>query len=294
MKQTDSSPLISIVMPAYNAEKYIKAAVDSVLNQSFSDFELIVADDGSTDDTGAIIKGYNDPRIKYLYQKNAGASKARNLGIINSRGKYVAFLDADDVWMPFKLMKQVYKFAQNPELGLVYGWVRSIYPDGRLKYVSRPNKEGWVYKDLLLNNFQHNGSIQMVKKECFETVGLFDETLPHCQDYDLWVRIAKKYQFGVINDILVEYRVLPNSLSKQHKKLQKNHFAIIERELCNADRSIKRIRNKIYSNYYDYLFKTCYSVTNDKTSAHKYLLMSLVYDPTIVLKNSALIYFIST
>jgi len=286
MKEYDSFPLVSVVIPAYNAEKYIEEAINSVLNQTFQDFEVIVIDDGSQDSTKEKVLNYSDSRIKYIYKENGGPSTARNAGIKNAKGEYIAFLDYDDIWMPQKLERQLAKFSLEPDLGLVYSWVQSINPDGSTRFVSEPENEGWVHNEIILDNFQHNGSIQLVKKECFEKAGYFDESLLNAQDWDMWIRLAKYYKFGVVKEILVRYRVRSDSLSKRHRRLNKAFIRIMDKHLKDADKSVKRQKNNLYSGHYYLIFRRCCVYDNDKLCALKYLFLSFYYDPVYLIKKT--------
>jgi len=284
MQDYDSLPLISVVIPAYNAAGYIEEAINSVLNQTFQNFEIIVVDDGSQDLTKEKVLNYSDPRIKYIYKENGGPSTARNTGIKAARGNYIAFLDYDDIWIPQKLEKQLARFSLEPELGLVYSWVQSINPDGSDRFVAKPENEGWVYNDLFLGNFQHNGSVQLIKKECFEKTGYFDESLLNVQDWDMWLRLAKYFKFGVVKEILVKYRVRPDSISKRHRKLNKSFIKIVEKHIKYADESIRKIKGQLYSGHYYGMFRRCSLYDNDKLCALKYLFLSFYYDPIYFFK----------
>jgi len=284
MEEYSSSPLISVVIPAYNAEKYVEEAIDSVLNQTFQDFEIIVVDDGSKDFTKEKVLNIADTRIRYIHKENGGPSSARNTGIKSARGKYIALLDYDDIWMPQKLERQLAKFNLEPDLGLVYSWVQSINPDGSHRFVAKPETEGWVYNDLIIDNFQHNGSVQLIRKECFEKAGYFDESLLNVQDWEMWLRLAKYYKFGVVREILVKYRVRPDSHSKQHRKLTKAFVRIMDKELKTANESVRKLKNQLYAGHYYGMFRRCYIYDNDKLCALKYLLLSFNYDPLFLLK----------
>src|SRR5712692_4293853 len=126
----DSSPTVSVVIPVYNGERYLAEAISSVLDQTYKNFELIVVDDGSTDQSAAVVRSFTDDRIRYLYQSNGGASKARNLGVAASRGTVIAFLDSDDVWLPHKLERQIDCLASHKDVGAVYCWYEVLEPDG--------------------------------------------------------------------------------------------------------------------------------------------------------------------
>jgi glycosyltransferase involved in cell wall biosynthesis len=200
------SPKISVIIPTYNRVHLIGKAIKSVLNQTYQDFEIIVVDDGSTDNTEEVVKSFTDIKIHYICHKhNRGASAARNTGIKVSRGEYIAFLDSDDEWLPEKLDKQMKRFNnESSEVGVVYtGDYYIDEKDKKVKKVHIPRKEGYIYEELLAGNYIGTPSALLVKKECFTKAGLFDEDLPACEDYDMWFRIAKYYKFRYVNDLLV-------------------------------------------------------------------------------------------
>jgi len=210
-------PTVSVIIPAYNQANFIDKAINSVLKQTYQDFEIIVVDDGCTDDTEDVIRGFPDKRVKYIkkYKKNKGISVARNIGIKVARGKYIAFLDSDDEFLPERLGKQV-QLLQNKssEVGVVCSWSYNI--DEKGNYICKrclPKKDGYIYEDLLSTNPISVPTV-LIRKECFNRVGLFDDLLNTQQDWDMWIRIAKYYRFALIKIPLVKYRLHPNQVSK--------------------------------------------------------------------------------
>lgn len=211
------NPDISVIITTYNRANFIDRAIKSVLNQIYQDFEIIIVDDGSTDNTEEIIKGYKDKRIIYIkHKKNQGISAARNTRIKKSRGEYIAFLDSDDEWVPEKLSKQV-KILQNEstEVGVVYSNLCYIDENGKdMNKLLNPKREGYIYKDLLGENCVGPPSTLLIRKECFNQVGLFDSQQDAHEDWDMWIRIAKSYKFALIKIPLVKYRLHSNQISK--------------------------------------------------------------------------------
>ena len=197
-------PIVSIIVPTYNRSNLVVRAIKSVLTQSFTDFELIVVDDASTDDTQQLIAEIKDTRIKIIrHEKNKGAPVARNTGIKSSIGEYIGFLDDDDEWLPEKLEKQLklYKTSGN-EVGLIYsGFYFVSARNNRVLSNVTPNKKGNLYSDLLRRNILGSPT-PLIKRYCFDKAGLFDETLPSCQDWDMWIRISKFYKFDFVSDAL--------------------------------------------------------------------------------------------
>lgn len=201
---------ISIVVPVYNRKDYIMDTLDSILGQSFLDFELIVVDDGSKDKTAELVKSIKDKRIKYIYQDNSGLpAAARNTGLKIARGKYIAFCDSDDLWESDKLKAQMEVFDAHKDAELVY--TNFVWHDG--KKDSNPflnggiAKSGDVFYDLIKENFIPMSSV-MVKKSILDEVGCFDEDpkIMAAEDYDLWLRIALFGKIYFLNKVLVKYR----------------------------------------------------------------------------------------
>jgi glycosyltransferase involved in cell wall biosynthesis len=202
MSKLSKKPAVSVIIPTYNRGWVLKEAIDSVLAQEFSDYELIVVDDGSTDDTRVILDSYGRDII-VLPQANQGVSAARNRGIAESRAQLVAFLDSDDLWLPQKLTRQVSFFKSNPAalIGQTEEtWVRNgvrVNPKKRHQKLS-----GMIFEpslDLCLVS----PSAVMIRKSLFDTVGVFDESLPACEDYDLWLRVSCRYPVWLIDESLI-------------------------------------------------------------------------------------------
>jgi glycosyltransferase involved in cell wall biosynthesis len=199
MKQ---QPQISVIIPTYNRGWILKEAVDSVLSQDCTDFELIVVDDGSTDNTTALLRGYKGS-LKVFHQANRGVSAARNLGIKNSSGRYIAFLDSDDLWLPEKLSFQLEFFASNREALICQTeeiWIRNgirVNPGKKHKKIS-----GHIF-DQSLSLCLVSPSAVMMDRRLFGETGMFDENLPACEDYDLWLRTSLEYPVFLLDKPLV-------------------------------------------------------------------------------------------
>jgi glycosyltransferase involved in cell wall biosynthesis len=245
------NPTVSVIIPTYNQGQFIDKAIESVLKQSYQDFEIIVINDGSTDNTEEIVRGFKDKRVKYIkkYKKSRGVSVARNVGIKMARGKYIALLDSDDEWLPEKLGKQVKVFkSEFPEVGVVCSWSYNI--DEKGNYISKrclPKKDGYIYEDLLSTNPISVPTV-LIKKECFNRVGLFDDLLNAQEDWDMWIRIAKYYRFALIKVPLVKYRLHPNQISKN-----------LEVKIITANRILVKYANELkkrpdaHSKHYFYI-----------------------------------------
>lgn len=202
---------ISIVITCYNYGEYISQCLQSIVEQTFTDFEAIIVNDGSTDDSEGKIKPFlEDKRFKYIKQENAGQANAKNTGIKNSTCEVIAFLDADDIWEPTKLEKQI-KLFREPIVGVVYSRAKYIDANSNpLDFVLQGRylqpRSGRVTKWLIFDNFVPFSS-SVVRRECFEKVGLFDESLKMGIDWDLWLRISVHYDFDYVDEPLLIYRI---------------------------------------------------------------------------------------
>lgn len=215
-------PLVSVIIPAYNAEAFIGRTIDSVLAQTYTKLEIIVVDDGSTDGTAEIARSFaqQDERVRLLQKPNGGVASARNLGIRRSKGAFIAPIDADDIWYPYNIEKQVQCMQQGgPRIGLVYSWSIDIDEGGcPLGTVHAARVTGEVFTTLLIHNFIANASCTLLRRACLEKVGLYDPSYKDrqaqgCEDWDLYLRIAECYQFQVVPELLVGYRKLNDSMS---------------------------------------------------------------------------------
>lgn len=219
-------PSVSVIIPSYNAERWIKSTIDSVLAQTYSDIEIIVVDDGSTDQTVSVVSK-NYPKIKLITQTNQGVAAARNKGIENSRGEWVAFLDADDIWLPHKLHEQFILLEENPDVKMVYaGWhvwpCSDLEPDidllvklNNTKCEATPNtpSSGWIYPELLEDCLVWTSTV-LIKKSLLKTIGNFNQKLKIGEDYDLWLRASRETKIIKVNKPLALYRIHGSSLTK--------------------------------------------------------------------------------
>jgi glycosyltransferase involved in cell wall biosynthesis len=201
----DPKPLVSVVLPTYNRGWTLREAIDSVLDQDYGNFELIVVDDGSTDDTPRLLSAYGD-RLRCLQQANRGVSAARNAGIRSSRGEYIALLDSDDFWLPGKLTTQVDYFRRHPKALICQTqeiWIRNGI---RVNPGKRHRKEAGMIFERSLALCLVSPSAVMLRPSLLAEVGLFDESLPACEDYDLWLRIAWRHPVHLIDRPLIVKR----------------------------------------------------------------------------------------
>lgn len=197
---------ISVIIPTYNRAKKVVRAIESVLRQTYRDYEIIVFDDGSTDNTKEVVRAINDNRLVYISgNKNRGAGAARNEGVRYAQGKYIAFLDSDDEWLPDKLEKQIEYIACHPEVGMVYGKMHVIKGEKEGDFPNNTTEgelEGDIYSWLLRRN-TIGAPTMFIKKECFDAIGGFDESLNCLEDWEFSVRFAKEYRIGYIDEPLI-------------------------------------------------------------------------------------------
>lgn len=230
---SEVNPLVSVVIPAYNAESFIKHTLASVLQQGYQNIEVLVVDDGSQDSTADIVNSFakSDSRVILLSQPNSGPSSARNLGIHRSKGEFIAFIDADDIYYPLSLEKLTHAMLKTDDsVALVYAWTAHIDDAGSLTSGFNCSLlEGDVYKALLNTNFIGNGSAVLVRRCCIDKVGSYDcEMLPGCEDWDFYLRLAEHYQFKVVPEFLIGYRKLATSISRSCVNMENSYEQFLE------------------------------------------------------------------
>ena len=215
--------VVSVIIPAYNAQDTIAATLASVLGQTLTCFEVIVVDDGSTDRTSELVEqiARKDGRVRILRQKNAGVAEARNRGISESAGEWIAPLDADDLWTPDYLERKVQHAQKAGDgVGVVYSWSTRIDVEGlSLPGVSAASVRGKVLSTLLCHNFLGNGSCTLIRKSALESVGGYDRRLSPTEDWDLYLRLAERFEFEPVQQFLVKYRQNALSASRNHKAM---------------------------------------------------------------------------
>jgi len=243
---------VSVVMPSYNAARFVTAAIDSVLAQTFQDFEILVVDDGSTDNTREVLEKYDSPKIRYLYKKNGGVASARNYGIENARGKYIAFLDADDLWLPEKLEKQIALLEANEEIGLVYAATEKV--DENLQtvgYIKANSYEDYCEALLLnLNIIAGSCSSAIVRRDIALKTNGFDAEFSTCADWEYWLRLSLLTQFAPVKEYLVKYRVVAGSMSSNPYVSKRDTLGVLNKFFARTDlpEKYKRLKNKAISN----------------------------------------------
>ncbi|MBE7446933.1 MAG: glycosyltransferase [Planctomycetia bacterium] len=280
---TDTTPLVSVILPTYNCANFLPASIGSILSQTYHSYEIIVIDDGSTDNTKEVLVPFIQ-RITYInLEQNKGLPAARNVGIRSAQGKYIAFIDADDLWMPEKLQTDIEYFGKYPDAGMVYSLHTNIDAegcvlDGALK---KRLPAGNIFNQLFSEQNFIIASSVIVRKEVFETTGLFDEQLFNCQDWDMWLRIAFYFKVAGINKPLVKYRHNPHSLSKNRDSVLKYQKLVIDKTyntfkakgngLC--EKAYKKRLASHYAKAGRYYLKI-----GDKSLANENFLLSLKYN----------------
>lgn len=280
-----TAPLVSVILPVYNGEAYLAQAVDSVLQQTLRPFELIAIDDGSNDGSPSILASYRD-RITVVRQANGGVAAARNAGIARARGEFVAFLDQDDYWLPEKAARQAALFAANQRLGLVHTAV-AYYDQVREEYVApqdptaRPEQmTGDCYESLLLSNPLVNSSV-MVRRSVLEQVGTCDLRIRGntVQDYDLWLRIAKKYEFAYAPEPLTAFRLHGNQGHRDRRAMLAEELKVVLRQRPrSAWRETTRGRQRL-ANIYDSL-ATAHFEAGEPFQARRYFAHAATIEPS--------------
>lgn len=219
---------VSVIIPCYNHAHYLSYAIRSILDQTFTDWEAIIVDDGSTDSTSEVVATFTDSRIRYIYQENQGLSAARNTGIRTAMGKYLAFLDADDEWEPSFLERCVSVLETDPGVGGVYA--RNYFID--LEGQKLPRLGGKVvrperFRARLLESGFFPAHAMVVRAAVLQEVGLFDRELTSLEDWDLWLRASARYLFKGIDEPLVRYRVYPGSMSTNASRMHASRLAVL-------------------------------------------------------------------
>ena len=230
-RPASETPLVSVIIPAYNAERFVARTLESVLSQTYKNIEVLVVNDGSTDRTVEIVESFarKDSRIRILHQPNLGAPAARNCGIRSAKGEYIAPLDADDIWHKEKIEAQVECFLRSsPSVGLVYSWSMIIdEKDNPLTGIAHEHG-GNVLAELIYSNFVGNGSSPMIRRSCFQEVGDFNLHLQGGQDWDMYMRFAERYQFQVIPKYHVGYRRVLNSISADYENQDRCMASVVD------------------------------------------------------------------
>ena len=279
---------VSVIIPAYNAMTYLPETMESVLKQTFTDFEVLLIDDGSSDGIISWAAQIIDPRVKLISQKNQGVSEARNTGIAHAQGEYIAFLDADDLWEPTKLEKQVQYLEDNPALGLVHTWVVLASEQGKATdKVCISNAEGDVWKQIAEQCLLTCGSTPMIRSCCFETVGVFDRKLRSGEDWDMWIRIASRYPFAVVKEPLVRYRQHSNNASSNCQAILSDFRIVIEKTFQSVPANLLFLKKRAYGRANLHIAWQSLKSKDDKGAIH-FRQQALGYCPQLIYSESCI------
>lgn len=245
--------LVSIIIPAYNKAELTVKTVESVLAQTYSNIEIIVVDDGSKDNTEELMRPYADQgKIRYIKKENGGACSARNVGIHEAKGDYLGFLDCDDLYMPEKVSRSVEYLEKNREAGLVHNPSYLVDNDEKIigtYFYLLSFSEGTVFEKLITWPFICNSTV-IARKECFDKVGSFDESIFMPADWEMWLRISKSYGIGFIREFLTKYRKESRYIIKNLEKRMEEEVYVIDKTLEGYSDRFGKIRRKALANAY--------------------------------------------
>lgn len=278
-------PLVSVIVPVYNGAHTIRATLDSVFEQSYENFELIVIDDGSTDETLAVVGSFKDSRLKVFSHANAGVAASRNRGVSHAVGSYISFLDADDLWTPDKLEAQIQALETSEKAAVAYSWTDYIDESGRfVAYDQRVTFSGDVYGELLLRDFLESASNVTIRRQAFLDVQGFDQNLSGAADWDLFLRLAEQHHYAAVPRLGVLYRIGGSSMSANLEMQERECLAVLDQAFERAPAHLKGLKNQSYAQLYQYLsFKVVQGQLSRAkgVSALRYLRRSLNYYPDL-------------
>ena len=229
--ETKVAPEVSVIIPVYNGEKFVGQAIESVLHQTYTDWELIIVDDGSEDNTKGIMRCYSDPKIQYFYQENQGLSGARNTGIDYASGKYIALLDADDEWEPTFLEVSAGYLNQNPETAAVYSGFQYIDSEGNPigTPVCKVVTSDHFHDEIIASGNWLSACSVVVRRSIYREIGGFDGNLKALEDTDMWLQISKDYCIDGIPQVLTRYRRLASNMSDDTERMIDAYYMLIEK-----------------------------------------------------------------
>ncbi|MCL1475708.1 glycosyltransferase [Argonema antarcticum] len=281
-------PLISVIIPVYNSAKTIRETIQSVLNQTISDFELIIINDGSLDASIEVISSIQDDRIKVFSYPNVGISPSRNRGLALAQGEFIAFLDHDDLWTPDKLELQLKALQENPDAAVAYSWVDLIDESGEfIRHHTRYSVSGDAFPKLLLDNIIHTASNPLIRKSALIEVGGFDESVFGPEDWDLFLRLAARYHFVAVPRTQVLFRMTATSASTNIVRMETQILKVIERAFSQAPESLQHLRSRTITKVYMYLTFKALEVTSGRQNglvAARCLSIAVKNDPALLRK----------
>ena len=282
-----SAVVLSVAISSFNTAKYVIAAVHSALVQTFPLLEVIVVDDGSTDDSLEGLARISDPRVSIIVQENRGLAGARNTGILFGRGRYIGFLDSDDLWHNRKAEKHVALMQADPSIGLTFSYSAYLdedgVPTGQL-LISRSKQPS--ARDLAFRNHVGNGSTPIIRRECFDQAGLFAEDLRSCEDYEMWVRIAAltPYKVRLVPEVLTGYRVRSGSLTMSFDFFLEQGRKVVDRFTQYLRGFSRRDADRCYAELVRIASRKALS-NGEMVLSRRLLLEALRYCPTLMLRD---------
>lgn len=240
---------VSVIIPTYNYGRFIREAIESALGQTAAPLEVIVVDDGSTDETAEVVAEFGD-RVRYIRQENAGVGAARNRGVEESTGEFVAFLDADDYWAPTKLEKQLAKFTEDPGVGLVHCGMREFDSEtGATIDTHLDGLEGSVWRELLLwegPTIIGPGGTIMVSQQALDEVGGFDTRLKNGEDWEFCVRVARRFKVGFVPELLVDYRSHGTNATNNIAEMERSTLIAWNKVFADDDKDLRPLRRRSF------------------------------------------------
>jgi glycosyltransferase involved in cell wall biosynthesis len=256
--KTENGNLVSIIIPTYNYAQYLEECIKSVLHQTYQAFEIIIVDDGSEDDTRRLVQSIDDHRIRYIFQGHRGCYFARNAGLDAAKGNFIAFLDADDIWLPEKLQKQIDVFQNNKNIGVC--WTHyddlietslNIIPKAKHKEMPSCNDINTqnILRMMLLKSGNMNTSTVMAKLHCIKQIGTFDTKYQNAMDFDLWLRLIFNFKSYYINEVCALRRIHASNHSLKRLELHKGVFHSLNKIRANKD------QYRYFSDFYDYFLQ---------------------------------------
>lgn len=267
-------PTVTVVIPAYNVRAYIREALASLEQQSFQNFEVVIVNDGSTDDTTEVVQPFcdRDQRFRLVNKPNGGLSSARNFGIRHARAAYIALLDGDDAYLPDKLANHVAHLDRDPHIGVVYSASKIIRDDGRptAMFLSGKPILPESLLALLCKNFVGHGSNALFRRELVGEIGEFDETLRSSEDVDFWLRVAStgRWQFYREPRPLCCYRVRPSGLSFNIDQMQRSHEQVLQSAYQRDPEKVKPWLPMAYAHMYRFLARLALTSGNAPQARH--------------------------
>jgi glycosyltransferase involved in cell wall biosynthesis len=228
----DNWPTISIIIPTYNHDQFILGSLQSVMAQTYRNYEIIVINDGSPDNTGRMVEPYvASSRIKYIEQANAGQGAARNRGIAEAKGEFIAFLDDDDLWPPDKLEWQVRELQNHPDAVLVYGFMETFGDCIPCRHPEHKGPSGNVRRDLYRGNFLRSPGQTLIRSAALRHIAGFDPGIWGADDWDLWIRLSQTGHFIYVSRLALRYRIHPNNASRDVLRLYRNSLQVVRKNL---------------------------------------------------------------